>query len=162
MLLVLINVLIIVVVGALFVLGHRQVRSRWAASEPAQDPNCADLSRGDPPASAPSVRSGRAAVGALRDPVVMPRDGAIIFGDLIGKLGAALGSVPPLRRSQVKAPKVEPAQVRRRRERSMRRAMSGLGMFRPTLRFAQRCSEVSTKFGFVDYFLGSSAEDARA
>jgi hypothetical protein len=24
----------------------------------------------------------------LRDPVVMPRDGAIIFGDLIGKLGA--------------------------------------------------------------------------
>jgi hypothetical protein len=63
MLLLLINIVIVIVVGAIFVLSYRQVCPRRTVGEPAQDPGCIDLPRGDPAAAASDYGGGWAIAG---------------------------------------------------------------------------------------------------
>ena len=55
MLFVLINILVIIVVGAILFLPNRQVRSGWTAREFAEDTRGVDLPGGDPAAPAAGV-----------------------------------------------------------------------------------------------------------
>ncbi len=97
MLLVLINVLIIVVVGAVLF---------WVIDRFVRDGRLANLLKIlivliclAAILQRVLVRSGRAALGGLREPFVMPCDGATVFGDLVGKLrrSASKRQVRPIR-----------------------------------------------------------------